>query len=268
MQPRRLRLTKRAKIFIATSAVLAATASVTVAQAGEDARKCGAFETITMGKYYINNNLWGQNDGTGTQCVWDNSRNGNTISWGTDYSWTSKPGEENSVKSYSSSVLGWHWGWKVDKASTELPVRVGDRKPINTRWEFSVSSNPGTMNVAYDLWLHNKNNADWPDQPTDELMIWLNRQGGAGPLGSKVATVSLGGATWDLYEGDIGWKVHSFVRTSNTTKATLNLDDFTHELVRRNLLSNSKYISGIEAGTEVFRGTGRLDTKAYSVDVT
>ncbi len=267
MQHRRPRLSRRAKIATAAVAALAAGASVTVAMAGEEAKKCGAFDTVTMGKYYVNNNLWGQDDGTGTQCVWDTSRSGDTIAWGTDYNWTSKPGKENAVKSYSSSVLGWHWGWKVDKASTELPVRVGDRKPVRTSWEFSVSSNPGTMNVAYDLWLHSKNTADWQDQPTDEIMVWLNRQGGAGPLGSKVGSVSLGGAMWDLYEGDIGWKVHSFVRQANTTKATLNLDDFTQALVRRNLLSNDKYVSGIESGTEVFRGSGRLDTRSYSVDI-
>ncbi|WP_374940129.1 hypothetical protein [Streptomyces finlayi] len=38
-------------------------------------------------------------------------------------------------------------------------------------------------------------------------------------------------------------------------------------LVRRNLLSADKYLSGIAAGTEVFKGAGRLDTSAYSVDV-
>ncbi|MDC0773338.1 hypothetical protein POF73_41725 [Streptomyces sp. HD] len=38
------------------------------------------------------------------------------------------------------------------------------------------------MNVAYDLWPHTKNAADRQDQPTGEIMIWLNRQGGAGPL--------------------------------------------------------------------------------------
>ncbi|MFD5074583.1 hypothetical protein [Streptomyces sp. NPDC058371] len=35
-------------------------------------------------------------------------------------------------------------------------------------------------------------------------MIWLNRQGGAGPLGSTVGTVSLGGAAWGSLWGDIG----------------------------------------------------------------
>ncbi|MFC3575259.1 hypothetical protein ACFOZ0_18650 [Streptomyces yaanensis] len=72
---------------------------------------------------------------------------------------------------------------------------------------------------------------------------------------------------WDIYRGDIGWKVYSFVRRANTTKATIDLNDFTQALVRRKLLSNDKYVSGIEAGTEVFKGTGRLDTEAYSVDI-
>jgi hypothetical protein len=263
-QHRHPRFGKKAKAALAAGVALAAAVSVTVAVAGEQARTCTASDTITMGKYYVNNNLWGKDSGSGSQCVWNTSQNGDTIGWGTDYTWS---GGDHSVKSYASSVLGWHWGWKVDKPRTELPVRVGDRKRINTTWDFSVSSNPGTMNVAYDLWLHNKNTADWQDQPTDEVMIWLNRQGGAGPLGSKVATVSIGGATWDLYEGDIDWKVHSFVRVANTSGATHNLDDFLQVLVRRNLLSNAKYVSGIEAGTEVFKGTGRLDTKAYSVDI-
>ncbi|MFE2098604.1 hypothetical protein [Streptomyces sp. PTD9-10] len=47
----------------------------------------------------------------------------------------------------------------------------------------------------------------------------------------------------------------------------LNLDDFTQALVRRNLLSNDKYVSGIEAGTEVFKGSGRLETRSYSADI-
>lgn len=267
MQHRRPRLSKKAKTMLAGTVALAAAAGVTVAQAGEADKKCGAFDTVTMGKYYVNNNLWGQDDGTGTQCVWDTSRSGDTVGWGTNYTWTSKAGKENSVKSYASTVLGWHWGWKTDKAATELPVRVGDRKPVRTSWEFSVGSDPGTMNVAYDLWLHAKNNADWQDRPTDEVMVWLDRQGGAGPLGTKYGSVSLDGTMWDIYQGDIGWKVYSFVRRANTTKASLDLDDFTQALVRRKLLGNDKYLSGIEAGSEVFRGSGRLDTKAYSVDI-
>ncbi len=51
----------------------------------------------------------------------------------------------------------------------------------------------------------------------------------------------------DIYQGNIGWNVHSFVR--------------------RKLLSDDKHLSGIESGTEIFKGSGRLDTKAYSVHI-
>jgi hypothetical protein len=43
--------------------------------------------------------------------------------------------------------------------------------------------------------------------------------------------------------------------------------DFPQALVRRKLLSDDKCVSGIESGTEVFRGKGRPDTKSYSVDI-
>jgi hypothetical protein len=86
------------------------------------------------------------------------------------------------VKSDASTVLGRHWGWKVDKARTGPPIRVGDRKKVTASWEFSLPC-------------------------------------------------------------------------------------FTRALVRRKLLGNDKYVSGIEAGTEVFKGTGRLDTRSYSVTI-
>ncbi|GGN76798.1 hypothetical protein GCM10011579_058330 [Streptomyces albiflavescens] len=69
MQHRRPHLSKKAKTLLASSVALAAAAGITVAQAGEDGKKCGAFDTVTMGKYYVNNNLWGQGDGTFTQSL-------------------------------------------------------------------------------------------------------------------------------------------------------------------------------------------------------
>jgi hypothetical protein len=130
------------------------------------------------------------------------------------------------------------------------------------------------MNVAYDLWLHTQSNPDSSSTPTDEIMIWPYRSGGAGPAGTYQTTVNIGGANWDLYRGWInagngnGWNVFSFVRTSNTTSVSLNLRDFVNDLVyNRQWLSNSKYLTSIQAGTEVFIGSGQLDTNSYWVDV-
>src|SRR2546429_380996 len=83
------------------------------------ASTCGAFATITVGKYWLNNNLWGQNSGSGWQCVWNSSSSGSTIGWGTNWSWT---GQQNTVKSYTSAVLGWHWG--THSSNTGLPIQV------------------------------------------------------------------------------------------------------------------------------------------------
>ncbi|MFF7983637.1 hypothetical protein ACFZDK_31740 [Streptomyces sp. NPDC007901] len=74
MQHRRPRLSKKAKTLLSAAVALAAAAGVGVAQAGESSKKCTAFDTVTLGKYYVDNNLWGQDKGTGSQCVWDNSR--------------------------------------------------------------------------------------------------------------------------------------------------------------------------------------------------
>ncbi|HCT75695.1 MAG TPA: glycosyl hydrolase, partial [Micromonosporaceae bacterium] len=72
---------------------------------------------------------------------------------------------------------------------------------------------------------------------------------------------------WDLYRGNIGWNVYSFVRTSNTTSATMNLRDFLNHLVSRGWMSNTKYLTSVQSGTEIFTGTGQVDTNSYYANV-
>ncbi|GAA2478717.1 GH12 family glycosyl hydrolase domain-containing protein [Winogradskya humida] len=224
---------------------------------------CAAGGEITAGKYWLNNNQWGKDTGTGTQCVTRSSLDGDTLAWSTTWDWT---GQQNSVKSYASAVLGWHWGWKA--GNTGLPVRLSDREPVNADWDFTVKQDtPNTMNVAYDLWLHDVAEPDWQDQPTDEIMVWLYHSGGAGPVGTRQATVTIGGTSWDLYRGNIGWNVYSFVRTDNAEGSDLDLRDFTDDLTARAWLPATKYLSSVQAGTEIFTGSGTLDTDSYSVRI-
>jgi hypothetical protein len=227
------------------------------------ATDCAPFGSITVGRYWLNNNLWGQNSGSGTQCITSNSSSGTQIGWSTNWSWT---GQSNSVKSYDSSVLGWHWGVKVP--NTGLPTQLSANRNVNTSWQYAVTQNgANTLNVSYDLWLHTISNPTFANNPTDEVMVWTFRAGGAGPVGTRQATVSIGGTNWDLYRGNIGWNVFSFVRTTNTTSVSLNLRDFLNNLVSRGWMANSKFLTSVEAGTEVFIGSGRLDTSRYSTTI-
>jgi xyloglucan-specific endo-beta-1,4-glucanase len=250
----------RRKTSLLVTALTTAALTAVPALPAQAATNCTAFGTITLNKYYVNNNLWGQGSGTGSQCVSD-TRNGATIGWNTTFNWANQPSQ---VKSYDSSVLGWHWGWKTQ--GTELPVRLNAGRDIYTDFSYRVGAT-GTFNVAYDLWLHNIANPDWPDNPTDEVMIWTYRAGGAGPLGTLQGTVTIAGTSWDLYRGNIGWNVFSFVRRANTTSGVLHLQDFLNNLVGRGWVANTKYLSSIEHGTEVFVGSGRLDVDSYTADI-
>jgi len=222
---------------------------------------CTAFGTIDAGKYWLNNNLWGQSSGSGTQCMWSNSVSGNTISWGTRWNWS---GQSNQVKSFTSSVLGWHWGNRLP--NTGLPTQLSANRNVNTSWQYQVNAS-GTFNVAYDAWFHPVANPGTAN-PSDELMIWSYRAGGAGPAGTLQARVTIAGTQWDLYRGFVGeWNVFSYVRVTNATSVTLNIRDFTNDLVSRGWMATSKYLTSVQAGTEVFIGSGTLNTTSYFTNV-
>lgn len=227
-------------------------------------RLCGNGDSILMGKFWLHNNLWGAHTGSGTQCLWKSSATGSRVGWGTLWNWT---GRADSIKSYASVILGWHWGWKLP--DTGLPIPLSANRNLPTSWEFDLErTTPGGMNVSYDIWLSTNprlGNAN----PTGEIMIWLHKSGDIRPIGSRQTRVTICGEDWELWEGlhpTNDWTVYSFVRATNASSQTLNLKDFFDCLVPRGL-SRLNYLISVEAGTEVFTGAGRLETTSYSVDI-
>jgi xyloglucan-specific endo-beta-1,4-glucanase len=232
--------------------------SVNCGGGSETNRTCVTTQPIDVGKYWINNNHWGASTGSGTQCVWRTCQTGDLVGWGTEWNWT---GQSNAVKSYASLIFGWQWGWRNN--STGLPVQISANRSIECGWAFNVQAS-GTFNVAYDLYAHTISNPGTNDDPTDEIMIWLYRAGGAGPIGAQQGTTTLAGTTWNLHRGSNNrWNVISFVRATNATTQVLNIRDFMNDLVMRNWITSSKYLSSIQAGTEVFVGSSRLDTTGF-----
>ena len=76
--------------------------------------------------------------------------------------------------------------------------------------------------------------------------------------------VELAGTTWDLWEGPVKtWTTHSFMRTNNTDVAELDLNAFLQYLITQRGLDSAKYLTSIQAGSEIFVGAGQLDTSAY-----
>jgi xyloglucan-specific endo-beta-1,4-glucanase len=228
---------------------------------------CNKGANIILGPYWVNNNWWGGDTGSGQTCIWSNCATGDLVGWGQSFNWT---GQAGAVKTYASLVFGWQWGWQLgsngQRLVTSLPLQLNTNKAVNCGWSFNVTAtNTITMNVAYDLYAHTIANAGTNDDPTDEIMIWLYRGNGAAPIGTKQnGTLNAGGGTFDLYDGsNTRWKVHSYVRQANATTAVLNMMDFMHDLASRGLLANTKYLSSVQAGSEIFSGQGQVQTNGF-----
>src|SRR5262249_33857943 len=128
--------------------------------------------------------------------IWSTCRTGDLVGWGTDWNWT---GASSQVKTFASLVFGWQWGWK--KTDTGLPVQISSNRAVNCGWDFTVNQT-GTIDVSFDMFAHAISNPGTNDDPTDEIMVWLYRGGGAGPIGpTQASAVMIDGASWDLHRG-------------------------------------------------------------------
>jgi hypothetical protein len=229
-----------------------------------DAGSCStAFCTLDMNsRIWINNNTWGSDE---SPAGWSESITTNSsAAFRVDFNWPTGA-NNNNVKTFPSAVLGWHWGWHFQ--GTGLPVQLSAHHSVSTSYAYTANfGSGGTADVAYDIWIHTQSNPLF-ENPSDEVMIWVNATGGAGPIGGVIATVNLDGATWQLHRGNIGWDVWSFVRTSNSGSGTLNIRDFTDYLRNTWGLSASKFLTSVEFGSEVFHGAGNVNVTNYTASV-
>ena len=220
--------------------------------------------TLIQNKYYLFNNLWGADTGSGSQCTWSAASEKSPMAWGTQWNWD---GPEHTIKSYAAMVWGWHWGWKVSNCG--LPVQLSSLKSLCSTWEFELTHTiPGGTNVTYDIWLSDNPQAD-NENPTGEVMVWLYKIGEITPIGSEVDRVMIEGVQWRLWKGAhpvSGWPVYSFIREENTNRQTLDLVHFFQHLAAFGL-SQSNYLLGVQAGPEIFTGKGSLDTLYYDMSL-
>ncbi|KAL4989537.1 concanavalin A-like lectin/glucanase domain-containing protein [Aspergillus falconensis] len=242
------------KLLALSLASLASAASIPSNTFTRRSDFCGQWDTTTAGNFIVYNNLWGQdNADSGSQCTGVDSANGNSISWHTTWSWS---GGSSSVKSYANAAYQF------------TATQLSSLSSIPSTWEWQYSTTDIVANVAYDLFTSSSAGGD----SEYEIMIWLAALGGAGPIsstGSSIATVTLGGVTWNLYSGPNGsMQVYSFVASSATESFAADLMDFISYLVENQGLSTNQYLTNVQAGTEPFTGSdATLTVSSYSVSV-
>jgi hypothetical protein len=190
--------------------------------------------TWTNGGYTLYNDVWGS--GFGPQTIWANSFS----NWGV---WANHP-NTGGVKSYANATKS---------VNRRLSTLGGATSSFNV-----TIPNGGAYETAYDIWC---------DGHTYEIMLWMNKVGPVGPIGSRQTNVSVGGHSWDVYRGSNGSnQVFSFVRQGNTSSATVDIKAVLNWLKSNNWFGDVT-LGDVQFGYEITSSSGGMDFRTNSFSV-
>lgn len=250
----------RTRLAVATVAVLlgaggAVTAATVAGAAPAGTVICDQYGSTASpdGRYIIQNNRWG----TSTQQCITVTSGGFTLSTS-----NANVPTNGAPASYPSVYWGCHYG-NCTPGFAPIQANTAAFRGLSTSVSMSYPSG-GQWDAAYDIWFDPTPRRDGQNTGA-EIMVWLNHLGAPQPVGSRVATVSLAGGTWDVWFGNIGWNVISYVRTSATGSITFAPDTFLTDAVARGYASTAWYLTSMQAGFEPWtNGTG-LAVTGFSV---
>lgn len=186
-----VRLALLTLLLITVSAVTFNSARTAHAAPAATWSSTAAFGSWTSGAYTLNNDVWGS--GAGPQTIWANAGS----NWGV---YSDQP-NTGGVKSYP------HSGISVGRALSALNTATSS---------FNVSvPGAGAYETAYDIWCNNY---------SYEIMLWMNKTGAVGPIGSLQTTASVGGFNWNVYSGSNGSNpVYSFLNQGSASSGSVDI---------------------------------------------
>lgn len=214
--------------------------------------------SVMNGEYNVANNVWGTPHGLQTLEVDLNSTYFKVIL-------STHNNSGGSVAAYPFIWKGSHWGG-TPTTNSPMPKMLTQIGTAPFTWSIDTTGVNGTWDAAFECWLD-----DVPISSTyvGELMIWINYGGGAGPAGGKVATVNIGGYTWDVYFYLMtSWNYITYKIATPIDSISLDLKDFLSDALNRGYLKTSWYLANMEAGFEIWRDGQGLTCKSYSANVT
>lgn len=249
---------------VVTAALVALAGGVTAVAAAlpahADTQICSQYGSTSIqgGKYIVQNNVWG--DST-TQCINVTNTGFAVTSAAHNLPQNGAPG------AYPSVYAGCHYA--NCSAGSGLPMAVSDGRfgSISTSVSMSYPNNGSVYDASYDIWFDPTARTDGQNTGA-ELMVWLNHTGSVHAAGSQVGTVNIAGANWDVWYGNYGWNVVSYVRQSPVSSINFNVASFYRDMVNRGYAQNSWYITSVQAGFEPWvNGTGlAVNNFSYSIN--
>jgi hypothetical protein len=188
----------------------------------------------TSDGFFLYNNMWNTSQaGPQTMCAnnlgseWMVSSNQNNA-------------DLTSVKTYPA----------VQKNYNNVPVGNFTKMTSTFAHQMPAASATYDAEAAYDIWLNGLNK---------EVMIWTDNHGQT-PAGSKVATVTLSGTSWDLFEtSGHGYMAFVPVGGAHMQSGSLDLLGFLNYLKSRGDLVNSDQLWQVNYGFEICHTTGPMN---------
>ncbi|MEV4455937.1 cellulose binding domain-containing protein [Microbispora sp. NPDC049633] len=234
-------------------------ASLVVGQAAHaDTTICEKYGSTTIqgGKYVVINNVWGSD---AQQCI-NVTNTGFTVTQAGH-----NKAQNGAPASYPAVYAGCHYN--NCSSGSGLPLAVGNSQFNTVQTSVSMSyPGSGVYDAAYDIWFDPTPRRDGQNTGA-ELMVWLNHTGSVQPVGSKVGTVNLAGGTWDVWYGNTGWNVVSYVRTSPTNSINFAVRTFYDDMVNRGYGQRSWYLTSVQAGFEPWVGGAGLAVNNFSYSI-
>lgn len=251
---------KSTTALITSSLLALATAAPTPTQDKRSATSdCSQYGQTSVGDYIVYNDLWGQDNGSGSQCVTVTGLSDSSLQWSTTWSWANNP---NDVKSYSNVVY-----------DTDA-VQLSGISSMKSSWDWKYAGDDVDADVAYDLFT--SSSADGDEE--FEVMIWLAALGSAGPISAdysasgnpqSIASPTVAGYSWKLYKGSNGVQtVYSFLPSDNIESFSGDVNEFFAYLIKSQGFDGSQYLVSIGAGTEAFTGqNAEFTVSGYSMSM-
>jgi Glycosyl hydrolase family 12/Cellulose binding domain len=208
---------------------------------------------VQGGRYVVQNNEWGDSVG---QCI-SVTETGFTVTAGNH----NKP-TNGAPGAYPSIFRGCHYN--NCSTASGLPAQVSSLGTLASSARVTVPSS-GAWNASYDLWLDPTPRIDGQNTGA-EIMVWVNHLGPPQPVGSRVGTATLAGATWDVWFGDSGWNVISYVRQQTTTSFDGTLRSFVDDAISRGHAQRAWYLTSVQFGFEPWVGGPGLAVDSFSVE--
>lgn len=216
---------------------------------------CEQYGQAESNGYYANNNKWGANLGSGSQCLSVDQMTTGGVSWSVDWTWS---GNDDMTKAYpyAGRTLT---DKKLVSAITSIPSRA----------DWGYSGEAIRANVAYDMFTsadaaHDTSSGDY------EVMVWLGNDAKLWPIGTAGAVVQVAGKEWTLWDGFNGaMHVYSFVATSDQNSVDFDVKEF-FDYLRDNkgYPADSQYLTTLQLGTEPMTGgPATFQVNWFSADV-